>query len=114
MYLKESQVAQVFTAIHQSASQKSVCIFTFMEKDPQGRTGFGKSNLHAVNAWLKLKNEPFQWGIAPKHIAVFVEKKGWKISTLSTHENMVKYLQNSDVIDANPAIGEHVGVANWQ
>ena len=113
MYLTDVQVAQVFTSIHQSTSQKSVCIFTFMEKDSQGRIGFGESKLQAVNAWLKLKNEPFRWGSDPTYVSDMIEKSGWKLSTLSTYEMMRKYLQNKNVIDAKPASGEHVGVAAW-
>ena len=111
MYLSQQQVAQVFAAIKQSTAQKSMCIFTFMEKDSQGRIGFGKSNLQAVNTWLKLKNEPFRWGLAPQEISAFLETEGWKLSTLSTYEDLCAALKNAQVIDSSPASGEHVALA---
>ena len=114
MYLTENQIAQIFATLKQNSMQKSMCIFTFMEKNSDGRIGFGKSQLQIVNAWLKLKNEPFKWGLMPKEVSSFLRSTGWELSMLSQYENLCTYLKNSHAIDSQPASGEHVALAKWK
>ena len=63
-----------------------------------------------VNLWLRLKNEPFCWGIPPDNLPDFLNANGLKLREIATgktfRERYLSNLQNCPL-----AKGEYVCVA---
>lgn len=75
MYLREERVAALLRDLASLAGPAGRVIFTFMEEDDAGSIGFRGQN-PLVAAWLKLRSEPFLWGIRRDRLAGFLESCG--------------------------------------
>lgn len=62
MYLREERGAALLSDLASLAGPAGRVIFTFMEEDDAGAIGFRGQN-PLVAGWLKLRSEPFLWGI---------------------------------------------------
>jgi methyltransferase (TIGR00027 family) len=112
MYLEEGEVDDLFDFVRrQSASQKRF-VFTFMELYGKGRVGFRRST-RLVRAWLRLKGEPFKWGLRGKEIETFLRARGFDLEERATHATFKEiYLREHGLEDAVLAEGESVCVAD--
>lgn len=75
MYLREERVAALLGDLAALAGPAGRVIFTFMEEDGTGSIGFRGQN-PLVAAWLKLRSEPFLWGIRRDLISGFLKSSG--------------------------------------
>lgn len=75
MYLREERVAALLRDLAGLAGPVGRVIFTFMEQDDAGSIGFRGQN-PLVAGWLKLRSEPFLWGIRRDRLAGFLESCG--------------------------------------
>ncbi len=75
MYLREHRVATMLRELSSLAGKAGRVIFTFMEADGVGSFGFRGQN-PVVAAWLKLRSEPFLWGIRRDQLPGFLEDCG--------------------------------------
>lgn len=75
MYLREERVEALLRDLAPLAGPKGRVIFTFMEEDDAGSIGFRGQN-PLVAAWLKLRREPFLWGIRRDRLSGFLASRG--------------------------------------
>lgn len=75
MYLREDRVATLLRDLASLAGPAGRVIFTFMEQDDAGSIGFRGQN-PLVAAWLKLRREPFFWGIRRDRLPGFLASCG--------------------------------------
>lgn len=75
MYLREERVAALLRDLASLAGPAGRVIFTFMEEDDAGSIGFRRQN-PLVAAWLKLRSEPFLWGIRRDRLPGFLDSCG--------------------------------------
>lgn len=75
MYLREDRVAQLLRDLALLAGPAGRVIFTFMEEDDAGSIGFRGQN-PLVAGWLKLRREPFLWGIRRDRLPDFLASCG--------------------------------------
>jgi methyltransferase (TIGR00027 family) len=75
MYLREERVAALLRDLASLAGPAGRVIFTFMEEDDAGSIGFRGQN-PLVAGWLKLRSEPFLWGIRRDRLPDFLASCG--------------------------------------
>ncbi len=75
MYLREERVAALLRDLASIAGPAGRVIFTFMEEDDAGSIGFRGQN-PLVAGWLKLRSEPFLWGIRRDRLPGFLASCG--------------------------------------
>ena len=75
MYLREERVAALLRDLASLAGPAGRVVFTFMEEDDAGSIGFRGQN-PLVAGWLKLRSEPFLWGIRRDRMPGFLESCG--------------------------------------
>lgn len=72
MYLEEKSNAEL---LRQIASRCEKLVFTFMEKGSDGSIDF-RNQSPLIGSWLRIRNEPFLWGITKSELPGFLEKCG--------------------------------------
>lgn len=93
MYLSLAEVDLIFQFIRDHSVRASRFAFTFVETQAGGRIGFRKSS-PVVDAWLRLRNESFKWGIGRDEIAGFLQARGFKLREVVTAKDLrAKYLR---------------------
>lgn len=75
MYFREERVAALLRDLAALAGPAGRVVFTFMEEDDAGSIGFRGQN-PLVAAWLKLRSEPFLWGIRRDRLPGFLASCG--------------------------------------
>lgn len=85
MYLTPEEVLGLFGAIRQQEGPKVRFVFTFMELDSRGRPAF-RNSTWLVRLWLRLKKEPFRWGLSRDEVRDFVAARGFSLSEVVTAE----------------------------
>ena len=85
MYLAPEEIESLFDVIRQQESPGVRFIFTFMELDLRGRPAF-RNSTWLVRLWLRLKKEPFQWGVPRSEIKDFVAARGFSLREVATEE----------------------------
>ena len=75
MYLREERVAALLRDFAALAGPAGRVVFTFMEQNAAGSIGFRGQN-PLVAAWLKLRSEPFLWGIRRDRLPGFLASCG--------------------------------------
>jgi methyltransferase (TIGR00027 family) len=75
MYLREDRVAALLRDLASHAGTAGRVIFTFMEEDETCSIGFRGQN-PLVAAWLKLRSEPFLWGVRRDRLPGFLASCG--------------------------------------
>ncbi|MBL8520227.1 MAG: class I SAM-dependent methyltransferase [Betaproteobacteria bacterium] len=78
MYLPPDGVARHLADWRARLAPGSRVMFSFMHRWPDGRSGF-RPYSRWIDAWLATRGEPFQWAIAPEHLAAFVAAAGWSL-----------------------------------
>ncbi len=109
MYLTPPKVAALFESMHQMFRAHCRFAFTVMEPTKNGSLQFHNAS-PIVNLWLRLKNEPFCWGIPPDNLADFLNANGLKLREIATGKTFLdRYLSNLQ--NCPLAKGEYVCVA---
>lgn len=112
VYLHAEQVARVFRFVRRHRGSRSRLAFTFMEPLASGRIDFRRCN-PAVSLWLRLKSEPFRWGIGRKALSEFLTQQGFRLREIATPELLRRLYLEPSALDARPlAEGECIGVAD--
>jgi methyltransferase (TIGR00027 family) len=97
MYLTESQVASIFRFVHASGAGPRPFAFTFMETKPGKAVDFANARFTA-RLWLRLRGEPFRWGIQREQLPEFLAAHGFSLRELADAETFRRdYLNGADV-----------------
>ena len=111
VYLRETQVRRVFRFVRDHRGPRSRLAFTFMEPLGSGRIDFRRCN-PAVSLWLRLKSEPFRWGIDRRNLPDFLEREGFRLLEVGSPELLRRvYLKPPSLRGRPLAEGECIGVA---
>lgn len=111
MYLEPSEVKNLFDFVRENSAENSRFAFTFMERDESGRIRFRNSSKF-VDFWLKIKGEPFQWGLEADELTGFLDGKDFSFQSLDFHETFRrKYLSVPEMENLPLAVGESLCVA---
>lgn len=112
VYLRAEQVRRVFGFVRRHPGSQSRLAFTFMEPLASGRIDFRRCN-PAVSLWLRLKSEPFRWGIGRRELAGFLEQQSFRLREIATPELLRRLYLKPSALDGRPlAEGECIGVAD--
>jgi methyltransferase (TIGR00027 family) len=106
MYFPEQIVSRILQQTCALSSPGSRFVFTFMKRDLGERIRF-QNQTKLVDWWLRLRGEPFQWGIARDGLTEFIHP--WRLSRVFDELDLRK-LQSS-AGDRPLAIGELVCLA---
>ena len=110
MYLAPAEVDLLLQFVRRSGLQSRIA-FTFMETQKNGRIGFRRSS-RLVDAWLRLRNESFKWGLSSEQAAGFLAERGFKLCEAVTAETLRnKYLSSVRSKNLPLAEGECICVA---
>jgi methyltransferase (TIGR00027 family) len=111
VYLHQEQVRRVFRFVRRHPGPRSRLAFTFMEPLASGRIDFRHCN-PAVSLWLRLKSEPFRWGIHRKNLAAFLEREGFRLLEIGSPDLLRRLYLDPSSLNGRPlAEGECIGVA---
>jgi methyltransferase (TIGR00027 family) len=93
MYLAPDEIDSLFDVIRRQAGARFV--FTFMEPDVRGRPAF-RNSTWLVRFWLRLKGEPFRWGLSRAEVPSFLAARGFSLKELVTEETMRRVRPDDD------------------
>jgi methyltransferase (TIGR00027 family) len=82
MYFPPDRVKHLFKELATYSQSSSQVIFSFMERQRNGRIGF-RSLLWLVDLWLRTRSEPFTWGMTQDEASQFLTDRGWKLVELA-------------------------------
>jgi methyltransferase (TIGR00027 family) len=109
MYLSQETIDAIMQWTRGNGGPQSRLLFTFMERDERGRVAFS-SQSPALDLWLHLQGEPFQWGLSAESLARLLDAHGWSVEALATAKELrQRYL--SELSAAQQASGDLVCVA---
>lgn len=109
MYLQQSDFEKILDTINKNFKNDCRFVFTFMEESEPGNYMF-KNAMGFVKLYLKLKNEPFTWGIKPEHIGDFLKKHSWQLLELYDHKKLTSNFLSKTNQHRPVAIGEDIAV----
>ncbi len=93
MYLPQTTVQDLLSALADQTNLGRL-IFTFMDLQTNGKPGF-KRSAPWVDWFLKLRGEPFLWGLDPKDIVAFLEPLGLsEVQILQSRNLQRRYLRS--------------------
>ncbi len=111
MYLTEANVRRFFIDLRRRFTGNLRVVFTFMVLDPLGRIRFHDSS-PLVGLWLRLKGEPFAWGLKSSDVEEFLADLGFGLVGLAGHEELrARFLAEWPGEGARIARGEWLAVA---
>jgi methyltransferase (TIGR00027 family) len=111
MYLKLDEIDGIFRFLREQGGRKCRFAFTFMEPQANGKINFRNSS-RAVDLWLRLRGETFEWGIKRENLPAYLESKGFLLKELATPETFrQRYLATGNFVNIPLAEGEYVCVA---
>jgi methyltransferase (TIGR00027 family) len=112
MYLEAREVDNIFNVVRRQSNRQTRFVFTFMEPDARGRASFRRSTWLA-RLWLRLRGEPFKWGLQGRDAESFLRKRGFGLKELATPATFREiYLRELGLEDALLAEGENVCVSD--
>jgi methyltransferase (TIGR00027 family) len=112
MYLKPDEVDRLFRFISSQRGRRVRFAFTFMEPQANGKVNFETSR-KAVDWWLWLRREPFQWGIRREHLPQYLETNGCSLREVVTPEALRRrYLTGGQPVYTPSTNGDLVCVAD--
>lgn len=76
MYLDAPRVSALFDAVKACGTGRRRFVFTFMERRESGGIRFAKSS-PLVGLWLRLRGEPFRWGIERAALPAWLRSRGF-------------------------------------
>lgn len=83
MYLSAPRVESVFRAVSDRSAPGSRFAFTFLEPQGGGEPDFAHST-RAANLYLRLRGEPFRWGITRDALPAFLGRRGFQVEEIDT------------------------------
>lgn len=96
MYLAPAEVDALFGAVSRLCAPASLFAFTFMEERDDGRPGF-RNTSRLASLYLRLRGEPFRWGINREHLAGHLAPHGFRVREVVTSETLRRsYLADLD------------------
>jgi methyltransferase (TIGR00027 family) len=110
MYLPESEVASILRLVagHGAASRIA---FTFMDPRRDGALAF-HNGTRIVDWWLRLKGEPFLWGIDRRALPGFLLANNLRMIAVANEETLrERYLRKKGWKNIPLAVGECICVA---
>lgn len=112
MYLEAREVDSIFDVVQRQTKRHARFVFTFMEPDATGRASFRRSTCLA-RLWLRLRGEPFKWGLQEREAKSFLRKRGFDLKELARPSTFREiYLRELGLEDLVLAEGESVCVAD--
>lgn len=87
MYLAPGEVEALLRGIRNRGGARSRVAFTFMERQPDGRPGFRTAS-RGVDLWLRLRGEPFRWGVSWEGLPGFLERGGLRLREVAGSETL--------------------------
>jgi methyltransferase (TIGR00027 family) len=85
MYLSQDDIAQLFRFIREESGPESLFAFTFMEPREDGQINFHHRS-KIVDCWMRLRGEPFTWGIQRVKLPAYLDSVGFSQEELSSPE----------------------------
>jgi methyltransferase (TIGR00027 family) len=85
MYLAADEVDSLFDVLRRQEAPRVRFVFTFMEPDADGRPAF-RNSTWLVRLWLRLKKEPFRWGLPRAEVPNFLAARGYSVKEVTTEE----------------------------
>ena len=113
MYLEKRHVEKLLESIKMRFNSSSRFIFTFMDEAKPGNYMFKDPSLF-LKLYLRLKNEPFFWGIIPERLESFLSTQGWKLVEVLDHVQLKASYLRKENQDLPIAIGEFVAICEIQ
>lgn len=113
MYLSAGEVESILDFVRREPCARKRFVFTFMELDGKGRAGFRRST-RLVRLWLKMKGEPFRWGMRAEETEKFLRRRGFALKEMATGSSLKEiYLRRERGMEgARPAEGENICVSD--
>lgn len=87
MYLTTEQIQNLFDQARERSRPGSRFAFTFLEPQDDGRVNFNAPS-KGVDAWLKHRGEPFQWGVHRADLSDLLHSVGWILEGMATPEGL--------------------------
>ena len=87
MYLQAHEVEDILRAVREVAGPSSSIVFTYMARTKGGSLHF-RSTTFAVRLWLRLKGEPFSWGLEDERVEGYLREKGLGLGKIVTHAEL--------------------------
>jgi len=111
VYLSGAEVSALFDALRRSVEADARFLFTVMDRRPDGSIGF-RSSTPLTDWWLRLKGEPFKWGLEPRRLGGFLSERGFRPLSWVTHEELrEKHLGAAPLRRVPSAAGETICLA---
>ncbi|HEY5610412.1 MAG TPA: SAM-dependent methyltransferase, partial [Thermoanaerobaculia bacterium] len=87
MYLSEDDVAAIFRFVKQHSAPRSRIVFTYLERRDDGSAGFAERSPlldGCMNFWLRIKGEPFVWGVRSSDLPELLGRFGLELTRAAT------------------------------
>jgi methyltransferase (TIGR00027 family) len=111
VYLSGAEVSLLFDALRHGVEADARFLFTVMGRRPDGSIGF-RSSTPLADWWLRLKGEPFKWGLELRCLGSFLSERGFRPLSWVTHEELrEKYLGAAPLRRIPSAAGETICLA---
>ncbi|MDQ3135658.1 MAG: SAM-dependent methyltransferase [Acidobacteriota bacterium] len=116
MYLAPGEVDALFQFVRGpaiAAGAGSRFAFTFMEPRAGDRRLAFRGSTRAVDWWLRLRGEPFKWGIGREQLPDYLAARSFFVRELATSTTLrQRYLREPHLSRLSLAEGEHICVAD--
>ncbi len=110
MYIPLPETKDIFRQIMRVSAPSSQLLFTFMGQN-KGRVMFSNQR-RLADLWLRLKGEPFHWGMNEKELKEFIGKLKLQLVNLISEKHLVaKYLKPVNLEKQLSAVGENICIA---
>jgi methyltransferase (TIGR00027 family) len=111
MYLEAADVDGVFRFCRTRGGARPRFALTFMERLEDGRIAF-RGQSQAVDAWLRLRGEPFRWGVPVAEMPRYLRERGFTCREIATPDLLrERYLAAPELRDLALADGDHFCLA---
>ena len=111
MYLEAAAVDEVFHFCREHGGARPRFAFTFMERLEDGRIAF-RGQHRRVDTWLRLRGEPFRWGLPVGELSGYLRERGFACLGLATERVLRdRYLTTAALRRLPLADGDHVCLA---
>lgn len=113
MYLTAAQAGSLFGGVRDAVAPGARCrlAFTFVEPQIDGRPDFSHAS-RALRVWLRLRGEPFRWGIHRDELPAFLSLRGFALQAIETPEELRRRYLGARGGDVGPVNGDIVCVAD--
>lgn len=111
MYLTEQCVRYIFTSIAGQSCFDSTVSFTYLEPQGNGAVDFKVQSI-LVRQWLRLRREPFRWGIKSAAVPSFLSQFDFDLVEIASSTTLrEQYLTSAELRNRYLAEGEFIATA---